>query len=104
MLTFNDVSVIKKANLYFDGQVSSRTVNFNDGSRKTLGLMQVGDYTFATAEKELMEILGGECEVKLAGTSEWKNYKEGDLFEVDANSSFDVKAITPTDYCCSYFS
>jgi len=102
MNTFDNISIIKKANLYFDGAVSSRTINFPDGTHKTLGLMNTGSYTFNTANKELMEILGGSCEVKLAGEDNWKSYKEGESFYVDANSSFDIKAITPTDYCCSY--
>ena len=103
MSNFENVTVIKKANLYFDGAVSSRTVNFPDGSHKTLGLMNAGDYTFNTADRELMEILGGSCEVKLAGSNKWETYGEGQSFHVPANSSFEVKALTPTDYCCSYF-
>ncbi|MEC8138825.1 MAG: pyrimidine/purine nucleoside phosphorylase, partial [Pseudomonadota bacterium] len=36
MSQFDNVSVLKKANVYFDGKVSSRTVVFADGSTKTL--------------------------------------------------------------------
>lgn len=102
MSQFDNVSVVKKANIYFDGKVSSRTVLFADGTHKTLGLMAEGDYTFGTEAAELMEILAGQVEVKLAGSDEWKRYGEGDSFEVAANSSFDVKVIGMADYCCSY--
>ena len=52
---FENVSIIKKANVYFGGQVTSRTVIFADGSKKTLGFMQAGDYEFGTEAAELME-------------------------------------------------
>jgi len=102
MTTFNDVTIIKKANIYFEGQVSSRTVQFSDGSTKTLGLMLPGEYSFGTEEKEIMEIMAGDLEVLLPGTDQWQSIKAGDSFEVPANSKFDLKIKTPTDYCCSY--
>ena len=37
MSEFKDVTLVKKANVYFDGKVTSRTVIFADGSKKTLG-------------------------------------------------------------------
>lgn len=101
-MTFENVTLIKKANLYFDGQVTSRTVNFADGTHKTLGIMMPGEYTFGTEAAELMEIMAGKCEVKLAGETEFKEIKGGESFNVDANSSFDIKVIEITDYCCSY--
>ena len=52
MTTFNNVTVDKAANIYFDGKVTSRKITFADGSFKTLGIMMPGDYKFATAEKE----------------------------------------------------
>lgn len=57
MEKFENATIVKKANIYFDGKVSSRTVLFADGSRKTLGIMLPGDYEFDTAAKEVMEIL-----------------------------------------------
>ena len=85
MTTFNNVTVVKKANIYFDGQVSSRTIQFADGTEKTLGFMLPGDYTFNTAAKELMEIMAGELEVLLAETEQWQAIKAGESFEVPAN-------------------
>ncbi len=102
MTTFNNVSVVKKANIYFDGQVSSRTVQFADGSEKTLGFMLPGEYTFNTAAKEIMEIMAGELEVLLPETKDWKVVISGETFTVPANAQFQVKIKTPTDYCCSY--
>ena len=63
MAQFENVTVVKAANIYFDGKVTSRTVLFADGTKKTLGVMLPGDYEFGTAEKEIMEILAGEMDV-----------------------------------------
>ena len=67
MSEFRNVTVVKKANVYFDGKVTSRTVLFPDGSKKTLGVMLPGEYTFNTADKEIMEILAGDLEVLFPG-------------------------------------
>jgi purine/pyrimidine-nucleoside phosphorylase len=102
MSEFNGVTVVKKANVYFDGKVTSRTVVFPDGTKKTLGIMLPGDYEFGTADKEIMEILGGDMDVLLPGSAGWENFTEGQSFEVPANSKFKLKVKAVTDYCCSY--
>jgi uncharacterized protein YaiE (UPF0345 family)/ribosomal protein S18 acetylase RimI-like enzyme len=99
---FEQVAVVKKANIYFDGKVTSRTVLFADGTKKTLGIMMPGDYEFGTADKELMEILGGTLKVLLPGSSDWATFKAGQSFEVRANSRFKLVVDEVTDYCCSY--
>ena len=104
MSEFENVTVVKAANVYFDGKVTSRVVKFNDGSRKTLGIMQPGDYEFGTEEKEIMEILAGELEILLPGTENWQTIHGGESFEVPANAKFSLKVKTMTDYCCSYIS
>ena len=101
MEQFDQVSVIKNANVYFDGKVTSRTIVFSDGTRKTLGIMLPGEYEFNTEAKELMEILSGELEVLLPDSEARKVYG-GESFEVPGNSSFQVKVTTITDYCCSF--
>ena len=102
MEQFDNVAVIKKANVYFNGKVTSRTVVFGDGSKKTLGIMLPGTYEFGTDAAELMEILGGTLTVLLPGQTEWKAYTGGDSFHVPANSRFKLQVQTVADYCCSY--
>lgn len=102
MSRFNQVSVVKEANVYFDGKVTSRTVLFADGSKKTLGIMQPGEYTFNTDTKEIMEIMSGELEYRIADDQGWKTVKGGEVFEVPARSKFTVKVKSLTDYCCSF--
>lgn len=102
MSEFTNVTVIKKANVYFDGKVVSRSVLFADGSKKTLGIMQPGEYEFSTGDKEIMEILSGELDVELPGAAGWKAIKGGESFEVAANAKFRMRVKTLTDYCCSF--
>ena len=102
MTEFNQVTVVKQANVYFDGKVNSRTIRFADGSSKTLGFMQPGEYTFNTGAPEIMEILSGELEVLLPGQPDWQAVKGGESFDVAGNASFTMKVKTATDYCCSF--
>ena len=102
MSEFKNVTVVKKANVYFDGKVTSRTVLFPDGSKKTLGVMLPGEYEFSTADKEIMEILAGDLEILLPGKTAWKSIKGGETFEVPSDSKFGLRVKSLTDYCCSY--
>jgi uncharacterized protein YaiE (UPF0345 family) len=102
MSEFKCVTVVKKANVYFDGKVTSRTILFGDGSKKTLGVMLPGEYEFSTGDRELMEILSGDLEVLLPGDTAWQTIRGGESFEVAPNAKFKVKIKTLTDYCCSF--
>ncbi|MBC8430869.1 MAG: pyrimidine/purine nucleoside phosphorylase [Desulfobacterales bacterium] len=102
MSEFKNVTVTKKANVYFDGKVTSRSVLFADGSKKTLGIMLPGEYEFNTADKEIMEIISGDLEVLIANAQGWKTIKGGEAFEVPAQSKFSLKVKSLTDYCCSF--
>jgi purine/pyrimidine-nucleoside phosphorylase len=100
--SFSDVTIVKKANVYFGGNVTSRTVIFTDGTHKTLGFMLPGEYTFNTESREVMEILNGEMDVLLPGRKDWQTFTTGQSFEVIAHSSFNLKLNGVVDYCCSY--
>lgn len=102
MAEFKNVTVVKKANIYFGGGVASHTVLFGDGSKKTLGVMQPGEYEFSTGKAEIMEIFSGELELLLPGSADWKPVKGGESFHVPADSSFRMKVKTVSDYCCSF--
>jgi len=102
MSTFENVTVTREANIYFDGKVTSRKVTFADGSYKTLGIMMPGDYTFGTEKAELMEIMAGNLQYRLKADSDWIQIVAGQSFNVPANSSFDIEISELVDYCCSY--
>ncbi|MDM5271877.1 pyrimidine/purine nucleoside phosphorylase [Sulfurovum sp. zt1-1] len=101
MTKLENISMIKEANIYFDGKVTSRAITLADGTRQTLGVMLPGDYTFNTQDAEIMEMMSGELEIRLPG-EEWKTLHTPETFNVPANSSFDLKIKTVTDYCCTY--
>lgn len=102
MSEFKGVTVVKEANIYFDGRVTSRTVVFADGSKKTLGIMLPGEYEFSTGKKELMEILSGEMEVLLPGEDAWRSISGRQSFEVSGNAKFKLRVKALSDYCCSF--
>jgi purine/pyrimidine-nucleoside phosphorylase len=100
---FDGVTAIAKANVYFDGKVVSHSVLFPDGSRKTLGLIYPGQFHFGTDKAERMEIVAGQCAVKLDGQDAVRTYGAGQLFEVSAKSGFDIDVKTGIcEYVCSF--
>jgi len=102
MSKFESATIVKKANIYFDGNVTSRTVEFTDGSKITLGIILKGEYTFNTGVPEIMEIQSGSARYKLKDDKEWTSVPEGRSFSVPGNSSFTIIADTVVDYCCSF--
>ncbi|BBL74793.1 pyrimidine/purine nucleoside phosphorylase [Methylomagnum ishizawai] len=102
MSQFDEVSVVKKANVYFDGKCVSHTVLFPNGTRKTIGVIFPSSLTFQTAAPEIMEIIGGVCHVRQAGESEWTTYQAGDSFKVPGDSRFDIETVEMLDYVCHF--
>jgi uncharacterized protein YaiE (UPF0345 family) len=100
---FTSVTAVCKANIYFEGRVVSHTLRFSDGSKKTLGLIYPGAFTFNTDAAERMDITGGECRVRQAGQTEWKKYRAGDTFNVPSKSSFEIAVDSGiAEYVCSF--
>ena len=102
MTEFTNVSVIREANIYYEGKITSRTILFADGSRKTLGIMMPGEYEFSTDDKEVIEILSGSLEFSLSGEEGWQAVSAGGSFEIPADFKFRVNIKELVDYCCSY--
>ena len=103
MDNFKNVDVDKLANIYFDGKVISRNIFLKDGSKKTLGVMLVGEYEFSTVSRELMEIISGKLNLKLKEDNEWKLITNGMQFSIPQNSSFKLEVLELVNYTCSYF-
>ena len=101
-MTYDKCSITKKANVYHGGNVTSRSIVTADGEKKTLGFMLAGSYNFSTEAAEIMEVLNGECKVRLAGSDTWHIYSEGMSFNVPANSSFDIEVADMLDYICHF--
>lgn len=90
-----------KVNKYFNNKVVS--IQFQtDTLPATVGVMEVGDYEFATSEFETMTVISGELAVLLPGSEQWKTYEKGGRFTVEANQTFEVQAKVETAYLCTY--
>ena len=100
---FANVTATCKANVYFDGKVTSHSIALADGSRKTLGLIYPGSYKFDTGAPEVMEIIAGQCRVRIADQAAWQEYAAGSFFEVPGNAFFTIEvAAGITEYVCSF--
>jgi uncharacterized protein YaiE (UPF0345 family) len=102
MPQFDNVSVIKQANIYFDGKCISHTVIFADGRRKTIGVIFPSSLTFNTGAPERMELNAGKCRIRLKGETEWHEFSGGQSFHVPGNSSFDIETLETLDYVCHF--
>ncbi len=102
MSQFDNVSVVKAANVYFDGKCVSHTVMLADGTKKTVGVILPSSLTFNTGAPEIMEGVGGACRVKLQGESAWTAYGAGQSFNVPGNSSFEIACDEPYHYVCHF--
>jgi len=90
-----------KVNEYFDGNVKSIAFENEDGPA-TIGVMAPGDYEFGTSTVEYMTVISGMLTVLLPGESGWKDYKEGETFIVEKDSTFKLKVRKQTAYRCIY--
>jgi len=99
---FENVAVIKKANVYFDGKCVSHTVQFADGTKKSVGVILPATLVFNTGVPEVMETVAGACRYRLKG-GDWQACATGESFAVPGNSSFDIEVTgEPYHYVCHF--
>ena len=102
MSQFDNITVYKQANVYFDGKCVSHTVQFADGTKKSVGVILPASLTFKTAAPEIMETVAGSCRYRLQG-GDWQDCKAGESFSVPGNSSFDIEVTeAPYHYVCHF--
>ncbi len=102
-IQFTGVTVLTKANVYFDGKVVSHTVMMPDSAKKTLGLIYPGSYHFGTGAPERMEIVAGACRVTLDGATAGQDYAAGTHFDVPGKSGFTIEVKSGLcEYICSF--
>ena len=88
-------------NEYFDKKVISLGYSTSSG-KSTVGVMEEGEYEFGTTLHETVIVIEGELIAQLPTETEWKSYKAGSSFEVEANVSFKVKSVGQSSYLCRY--
>ncbi|RXP59475.1 pyrimidine/purine nucleoside phosphorylase [Lutibacter sp. HS1-25] len=89
------------ANEYFNATVKSLGYTSATG-KSTVGVMEEGEYEFGTSTHETMIVIEGELIAQLPNETIWKSYKNGEKFEVEANTKFKVKSVGQTSYLCQY--
>ena len=98
----DNISVMTKANVFFDGKCVSHTVQYADGTKKSVGVILPATLTFNTGVPEIMETVGGACRYRIKG-DDWKTCKAGEKFSVPGNSSFDIEVTgEPYHYICHF--
>ncbi len=101
MAEFKNINIAKAANILFEGNITSRSIEFEDGSRKTLGIMLPGEYELTTIHTEIMDIQRGKLELLLPA-AQWEEFVGPATFEIPANTRFKLRVHSLVDYCCSF--
>ena len=96
------VSVTTKANVYFDGKCVSHNITLADGTKKSVGVVLPATLTFNTGAPEIMECVGGSCEYKLDGSSEWVKSSSGEEFSIPGNSKFEIRVTEAYHFICHF--
>ena len=102
MSNYENVTLDPVANVYFDGGCVSHTFHTAEGVRKSAGVIFPNTFNFGTAAPEVMELNGGKCRVRLAGSEDWNDYAAGESFSVPGDSSFDIEVVETLSYVCHY--
>lgn len=102
MSKFENVSVSKKANVYFDGKCVSYSLELPGGVSKSVGVIQPSSLTFTTSAPEIMEMVAGEAKVTLKGETAPITYRAGESFKIPGDSSFDIEVVDTMHYICHY--
>jgi len=95
-------AVSTRANVYFDGKCVSHSIELPDGTKKSVGVILPSSLKFNTGAPEVMELVEGECRVRLAGAEAWTTYADGQSFSVPGNASFDIEVSKTLHYICHF--
>ncbi len=97
-----NATVRTRANVYFDGKCVSHSLDMADGSKKSVGVILPASLRFNTGAPERMELVDGECRVKLPGSAEWVVFRAGQSFDVPGQSAFDIEVTQTLHYVCHF--
>ena len=90
-----------KTNQYFYGSVVSIAFQ-TETLPATVGVMAPGEYEFSTSQHETMTVVSGALVVLLPGATELQTFEAGQVFEIEANQTFNLKVTVDTAYLCTY--
>lgn len=98
---FENVSVSKTANVYFDGKCVSHTVTLVDGTRKSVGVILPSTLTFNVGVPEIMELLQGKGRVSI-NDGDWQTFEGAFTFAVTENGKFVINVEEDVHYVCHF--
>lgn len=99
----HQIEVTTKANVYWDGKVTSRTCFRQDGSKFTLGIITAGSYTFDVGDREVVQLIAGDAEILLPTEQDWRKVTAPESFEIIANSKYQIRTTGVAEYLCDYY-
>ncbi|QCR36948.1 pyrimidine/purine nucleoside phosphorylase [Nissabacter sp. SGAir0207] len=93
-----------KVNEYFAGKVKS--IGYESGTigNASVGVMEVGEYTFTTNLPEEMTVITGALKALIPGSPDWQTFLPGETFYVPGHSEFNLQVADTTSYLCKYLS
>jgi purine/pyrimidine-nucleoside phosphorylase len=91
-----------RANVYFDGKCISHSIELADGSKKSVGVILPSTLRFTTGAPERMELVDGQCRVRLPGADSWTDYRGGQSFDVPGEAAFDIEVTQTLHYVCHF--
>ncbi|MEN9295675.1 MAG: pyrimidine/purine nucleoside phosphorylase [Burkholderiaceae bacterium] len=100
-MQFEQVTVNKKANVFFDGKCVSHTVTLASGERKSVGVILPSTLRFDLSTREVMEVVDGTAHVSINGAAE-QAYAAGQSWTVEAGGYFIIRAEAPVHYVCHF--
>jgi uncharacterized protein YaiE (UPF0345 family) len=100
-MQFEQVTVNKKANVFFDGKCVSHTVILANGERKSVGVILPSTLRFDLTTKEVMEVVDGTAHVSINGAAE-QAFAAGQSWTVEAGAYFVIRAEQPVHYVCHF--
>jgi len=100
-MQFEQVTVNKKANVFFDGKCVSHTVTLASGERKSVGVILTSTLRFDLSTREVMEVVDGTAHVSINGAAE-QAYAAGQSWTVEAGGYFIIRAEAPVHYVCHF--
>ena len=96
------VSVKTQSIVYFAAKCVSHSLPRPDATSVSVGVILPATLTFNTGAPEIMECVGGSCEYKLDGSTEWVKSSAGEKFNVPGNSKFEIRVTEPYHYICHF--
>lgn len=102
MSDIQNATINPVANVYFDGKCVSHSITTAEGKTISAGVILPAQLTFNTGAPETMELLQGQCRVRLQGEQNWSDYAGGQSFDVPGDSQFDIEVSETLHYICHF--